>query len=186
MLMFYLQLIETESDQKLFEQIYNNYRRQMVFAANNILHNPDLAEDAIHNAFIGIINNMQSVRNRGAGDIKNYVIRAAVNAAINISKEPEYKRNHIEFDEEEIGKDSVDDTVLEEICKKEVIETLVNAILALEEPYHTVLNYHFVMQMEYNEIAVVLHRKPNTVRQQLCRGKKKLYNSLKEGMFRDG
>ena len=179
MLLFYLQLIETEEDKKLFEELYYAYRKQMVYLANSILKNKDLAEDATHDAFKGIANNMTKVRNKNVEDVKNYVLRAAQNAAITILGEEKKYIGIEDLDEEII---MVEDNTLIELCNKEALEIVVQAILQVKEPYRTVLSHRFLMEMEYSEIAEVLERSPDTVRQQLHRGKAKLYQALKGKM----
>lgn len=182
MLMFYLQLIETEEDRQLFTWIYEAHKKQMQYVANDILHKWDLAEDAVHTAFVGIANNMDSIHGRSKEDVKNYVLKAAKNAAINmLRKETKQKDLMPELDAEPI-----EDSVLEDLCAKEGFEETVNAILRLKEPYSMVLYCHFVMEMDYGAIARTMQKKPATIRQQVSRGKQMLYVILnKEGAVRN-
>ena len=48
----YLQMIDTPEDRSKFEQLYLEYRGLMFHAANQILHNEQDAEDAVHQAFL--------------------------------------------------------------------------------------------------------------------------------------
>lgn len=177
MLMFYLQLLETEEDKRLFEQLYESHRSQMHLVANYVLHDPDLAEDAVHIAFMGIIDNIQKLHEKNKEDVKNYVLKAAKNTAINLKKKE--RRQHDLFPELENEFDNVEDSVLEEMVTKENFEETVNAIMQIREPYNTVLYCYFVMEMNYDEIAKTLRRKPDTVRQQFHRGKSQLKALLK-------
>lgn len=171
MLMFYLQLIETEEEREYFGLIYEAYKKQMQWVANDVLHKWDLAEDAVHTAFVGIANNMASLHGRSREDIRNYVLKAAKNAAINLlQKENRQKQLLPELDFE-----PMDDSVLEDLCAKEGYENTVKAISCLNEPYSTVLYCYFVMEMDYDAIATTVQRKSATVRQQVHRGKKLLY-----------
>jgi len=61
MMLIYLQLIETEEDKSKFEEIYAEYRNLMFFLANNRLHNKQDAEDAVHQVFVKIAENIQKV-----------------------------------------------------------------------------------------------------------------------------
>lgn len=176
MLMFYLQLIETEEDRQLFTLIYESHKKQMQYVANDILHKWDLAEDAVHTAFVGIANNMGSVRGRSKEDVKNYVLKAAKHAAINmLRKETRQKELLPELDEEPI-----EDSVLEELCAKEGYEETIKAISKLKEPYSMVLYCYFVMEMDYSAIAKTLQKKSATIRQQVHRGKQMLFVLLGE------
>ena len=55
MLALYLQMLDTPEEKIRFEQIYEKYRGLMYHVADNILHNRQDAEDAVHNAFLQII-----------------------------------------------------------------------------------------------------------------------------------
>lgn len=177
MLMFYLQLLETEADKRLFEQLYEAHRSQMHLVANYVLHDPGLAEDAVHIAFMGIINHIQKLHGKNRDDVKNYVLKAAKNTAINLKHKEHRQRELLPDLENEF--DHIEDSVLEEMVTKENYEETVNAIMQIKEPYNTVLYYYFVMEMNYDEIAKTLRRKPDTVRQQFRRGKSLLMALLK-------
>ena len=80
----YLALIDNEQDQLKFN-LYNQYRKQMLSLAQSILHNTFDAEDAVHEAFLGIARNMPSVNKiANETDIKNYLLKSAKNASLNI------------------------------------------------------------------------------------------------------
>lgn len=60
-MLIYLQMIDSEEDRILFEQLYLAYRQHMFYVANHILHNEQDAEDAVHQAFLSIIENLQKI-----------------------------------------------------------------------------------------------------------------------------
>ena len=60
-MMIYLQTIETGEDKTKFEQIYAEYRRLMFHVAYEILHNEQNAEDATHQAFVRIAENIRKI-----------------------------------------------------------------------------------------------------------------------------
>ena len=62
MLQFYLQLLETEEELQKFTQLYETYRKLMHWTAEGILHDEYLAEDAVHEAFLRIIQNFHQIR----------------------------------------------------------------------------------------------------------------------------
>ena len=62
MLQFYLQLLETEEELQKFTQLYETYRKLMHWTAEGILHDEHLAEDAVHEAFLRIIQNFHQIR----------------------------------------------------------------------------------------------------------------------------
>ena len=56
-MLIYLSMIESQDDGHRFERIYERYRNLMYHVAYRILRNPQDAEDAVHQAFVSIIQN---------------------------------------------------------------------------------------------------------------------------------
>ena len=84
----YADIIDDAEDLALFEEIYEEYYRQMFFKANKILNDTHESEDAVHDAFIGIARNMKTVRAiQEKADLYYYMVRAAENAAYNRTRQ---------------------------------------------------------------------------------------------------
>ena len=60
-MLLYLQMLETPEEKSLFEQIYLEYRGLMYHVAHEILHNDQDAEDAVHQAFVKIVENIKKL-----------------------------------------------------------------------------------------------------------------------------
>ena len=60
-MLIYLQLIETEEDKSKFEEIYTEYRYLMHYLAYKRLHNRQDAEDAVHQVFVKIAENIKII-----------------------------------------------------------------------------------------------------------------------------
>ena len=60
-MLIYLQLIETEEDKSKFEEIYTEYRNLMHYLAYKRLHNRQDAEDAVHQVFVKIAENIKTI-----------------------------------------------------------------------------------------------------------------------------
>lgn len=73
MITIYLSLIDSENDKIKFQEIYEKYKKQMWYVANDILNDNYLAEDAVHDAFIGIAKNFSKIRSFEPYSIKSYV-----------------------------------------------------------------------------------------------------------------
>ena len=61
MLSLYLGIIETQEEKDKFEQIYLKYRKLMLYVSYQILKDGHLAEDAVHNAFLNIIDHLDQI-----------------------------------------------------------------------------------------------------------------------------
>lgn len=60
-MLVYLAALDSERERTKFEQVYLTYRQVMFYTANSILHDPQLAEDAVHQAFLRILDHMQNI-----------------------------------------------------------------------------------------------------------------------------
>lgn len=98
----YLQMIDTPEDRSKFEQLYLEYRGLMFHAANQILHNEQDAEDAVHQAFLKIAEHIQNIDQPICRRTQCYVVTIAENKAIDL-----YRRNQrhptLELQEELAG-----------------------------------------------------------------------------------
>ncbi|MDD4371947.1 MAG: sigma-70 family RNA polymerase sigma factor [Anaerostipes sp.] len=144
------------------ERIYSNYERQMFFAARRILKDDMIAEDAVHNAFEGIIRNLKMIEEPDSVRTKSYVIRAAKNSAINI-----YNKNKrmVPIEDYQIEKGvNIEDST------KELMED----IYRLPQLYRDIIILKALYGYTYKEIAIAFHISESAAMKRMERAKKKL------------
>lgn len=192
MLTLYLAYLDDANDQRLFEDIYYSYRKQMVTLALSILRQTEDAEDAVSKVFVRIAEkNWDAVRGiKSDTDLRNYLLKATKNTSLNMLKAK--KREIISLDTvteyrlegiEELS----DDIFLEVICNRVEVENVTKVIKRINEKYRDVLYYHFVMGLTVPETAKSLHQTISATKKQLVRGKKMLLKMLGiEGVATDG
>ena len=73
-MLIYLQMIESEEDKSKFIAIYEQYRDIMFISANRVLNNPSDAEDAVHQAFVSIIDNLDKIKEVDCPKTRAYVV----------------------------------------------------------------------------------------------------------------
>ena len=85
MLIFCLTFIDDFEDKKLFENLFNTYRKQMFYLAMSIIHSKDDAEDIVHDVFLNIAQRQMSVIKaiKNDEDMRNYLLKATKNKALN-------------------------------------------------------------------------------------------------------
>ena len=174
MLYFYLSLINDGEDRSKFEILYYEYRERMYAAAFEILKNNEDAEDAVHNAFVGIANNIASIDEPKSSRALSYVIKAAKNAALNIYN----KRNRITFVKLEDNLKISDEDFFNSLCIKQDYESVVKAITELRDIYKIPMYYYYLHEMKIKDIAVLMNIKPSAVSVRINRGIKELINML--------
>lgn len=60
-MLIYLQMIETDEDRSKFEAIYEEYRGLMYYVAFKRMQHEQDAEDAVHHAFLKIVENIKTI-----------------------------------------------------------------------------------------------------------------------------
>lgn len=85
-MLIYLQMIETEEEQSKFELIYHEYFPLMFHIAYQILHHQQDAEDAVHQAFVSIAENITKIDQPLSPQTKRYVAIIAENKAIDVHR----------------------------------------------------------------------------------------------------
>ena len=175
MIAFYMSFTDDENDKEKLEQLYYLYRKRMLKMAYSVLHNKSDAEDIVHETFIKIAKNMNSIDEVASNRTLSYVLRATKNTAINWNSKNKNSDGDIRLE-------STDELSDEDFCKRLEIKNdykaVVSAIISLDEKYRDVLFYHFVYGMKVEETADLLGRKKQTAKQQLVRGKKLLLETL--------
>ena len=63
-MLIYLMMIDSPEDQSKFEKVYLTYKGLMYHTAFKVLNNEEDAEDAVHNAFVKIAENISKIVNR--------------------------------------------------------------------------------------------------------------------------
>lgn len=177
MLVFYLSAIDIADGKRTFEYYYMTYRKQMFYTANSVLRNESDAEDAVHNAFLGIAKHIEVLLESDEHDGKCYCLKAAKNAALNILRKNKSIPETVSYDD---IIDLPDEKSFWDMLEKTEYEEILNAVRSMDDIYRDVLYMHLVMDMSVKKIANVLDRKESTVKQQLVRGKKQLISKLSE------
>lgn len=183
MLALYLAYLDDANDQRLFEDIYYSYRKQMVTLALSILGKKEDAEDAVSKVFVRIAEkNWDVVRGiKSDTDLRNYLLKATKNTSLNMIKAR--KKENVSLDTiSEYYLDGIeelsDDSFLEVICNRVEAEKVKKTILQMNEKYRDVLYYHFVMGLTVPETAKSLNQTVAATKKQLVRGKKMLLKML--------
>ena len=170
-----MSMIDSDEDKDLFEGLYLKYRKHMKFIAMQILGDEYLAEDAVHNAFLGIAKHIDILLSADESKGRCYCIKAAKNAALNIARKNSRTDSAVSIED---MYDVADEKSFEELIEKSEYEEVLDVIRNMDETYRDTLYLRYVMDMPVKKIAQVLERKESTVKQQLVRGKKMLINSL--------
>lgn len=167
-----------EANRQKLRLLYEKYKNRMYISACRVLSDPFAAEDAVHEAFVAILRNIEKIGEVDSVSTASYCIKAARNTAINMTAK---KQRESVLPIEEID-EAFDESMLDMICSKESFNVIVESIMSLEERYRDVLSLYYLNELTAREISDALGRKESTVKQQLARGRRKLINIISKEM----
>lgn len=176
-MLIYLTIIELEEDKRKFERIYLSYKQTMFYAANLILKDHHLSEDAVHQAFLRIIDNLDKINENDCHKTRAFLVVVVEHISIDIYRKRK-REDTISYDELELY-------IADNTCQQnEVVDEVSSAILKLPVNYSTVLRLKYSQGYNDAEISEILDITQENVRQRISRAKKKLSELLqKEGEY---
>lgn len=101
-MIMYLSMIETQEEQDKFEKLYSRYKNLMYHVAYKILGNYYDAEDAVHQAFVAIIRNLDKIGELDCPKTRSLVVLITERKAIDIIRTNHHDRN-LPLNEEILG-----------------------------------------------------------------------------------
>lgn len=144
-MLIYLEMIESEEDRTKFEQIYDIYQNLMFHVANHILCHEQDAEDAVHHAFLKIIDHMDKIESPTSPRTKSYVAIITESCAIDLLRRRR-RTAVIPLEEETVGITAAYDGT----------DQLAQSILALPTRYRQVILLKYFHGYSLREIASMM------------------------------
>lgn len=177
MLSLYLSMLDSSADKSFIEQLYIEYERELFSAAYPILKNNTDAEDAVHEAFLSVIKNIDKLRTFSCHELRLYMIVIVRNAAKRIYNKRK-KLNECDMDEfYDIESDlNVEEQVLSNISFSEIMW----AMKELSDYEYELLYLHVVREYKPRDIAELMGISGDNARQQIHRARMKLIKILGE------
>ena len=160
-----------------FESIYRDYSRLVYWAAYRVLSDKELTEDVTQNVFISVLKNMDSIASLPEAQLKGWLYRVSVNAALDLKR----KRSRELLSDEPVGAEVADTGILpeEQAEKKMTYAAVREALENMDEVYREPLVMYYYSQMSVNEIAEALDLSEGTVKSRMSRGRKILAKHLR-------
>ena len=168
--MLYLQMLPSPSEKDKFEQIYTLYRGLMFYIARRILPGEADAEDAVHQAFVSIIENLKKISEVRCPKTRSYVVIITERKAIDILR----------------SRSRLSPEAFEESTRGVELPLpgnggLSDAMSRLPAAYREVLLLRYMQELDYGEIARALRISEGTVKSRINRAKARLKELLSGG-----
>lgn len=178
-MLIYLALINDEVDKTKFEQLYIEYRQTMFYVANSVLKDDHLAEDAVHRAFIKLIDHLEKINEIKCHKTKGFLVIIVKNISIDIYNKRK-KENVVQV--EEISNFSNKDLASEEkLLEDYEYSNLIKKILKLPPNYSNILMLKYAHGYSDDEIADILDISKVNIRKRAERARRVLMKHLVEG-----
>lgn len=169
MISVYLGMIETQEEQTKFEVLYAEYRPLMLYVAREILHNQQDAEDAVHNAFLKVAENMRMVEEAVSPRTKSLLVTIVENKAIDVYRE---KQRHGELNYD----DAVEGLQVEFVGDN----ALASCMARLPARYREVLMLKYHLGYDDREIGKIMGISKENAKRLCTRAKDKLGQLCRE------
>ena len=98
----YLAMIDSDADKSKFEILYSEYKNLMYYTANHILRNSNDAEDVVHQAFLKVIEILDTISSPRCHKTRALLVTITEHKAIDLYREKQ-RRNVLPLAEEYIG-----------------------------------------------------------------------------------
>lgn len=170
-------MLDSEDDEEKFEEFYKKYRQLAFYVCNDILHDYELAEDAVSETFLKFASMFYRIKDINAITTRHFVIIVAKHKAMKmynkIKKSPE---SYEELEESEIPAD----INFEEkaIGRMECADIYQKVLLSLPKKYYDVMYMSVVLQLTPKEIAKMLDLNVKAVYKRMDRAKKIIKDKL--------
>ena len=169
-MLIYLQMIETPEDKSKFEYIYENYLGLMYHVAFKLLNNTQDTEDAVHQAFVSIAENIKAISDVRCPETRAFAVVIVEHKAIDILRKKARMVNTIDFDENMWGIEILETDSLD----------LAALMGRLPARYREVLLLRFDSGYTTKEIAKMLGITPGNAEKLIWRAKTALQKLMVE------
>ncbi|MBO5344262.1 MAG: sigma-70 family RNA polymerase sigma factor [Ruminococcus sp.] len=159
---------------KILDDIYKNYAKELYRYIFNLCRNETLAEDIMQETMLNAV--MSIDKFKGECSLKTYLCRIARNIWLNYAKRAENKNipidDSLEF--------AADDSVEEQLNNKMQSQAIHRVLHTLEEPYKEVFTLRVFAELKFNDIGNLFGESANWARVTFFRAKEKIIRQLEK------
>jgi len=146
-------------------ELYRAHRRELLLAAWSVVRRRDLAEDAVHSAFVGLAR-LQAP----PAEAKPYTFRAVRNAATDLRRRSAARRESPLPEEVPVDRDATSDA--------ELLDAVARSLGSLDDADREVIELHLRASLTFREIGMVLDQPLPTVASRYRRAIEKLRQQM--------
>lgn len=180
MLATLLLLIDSEEDQRKFEELYHQYKQLMFYVARDYFHKESAIEDAVQEAFIRIIKNFSKIGEINCPQTKHFIVIVIRSTCIDLLRTGKREGAAIPWEEVPETEEPEDRRPGVQLEEKEAYEQLLETLRSLPQTYRDVMTLRHIQTLSLDQISSITGFSVDYVKKILQRGKKKLAKALEE------
>ena len=175
----------------LFERIwevFQRYRTLLFYRARSVTDSTELAEDALEDALVRMLERWEKLRTLNEAQILAYAAATVHNTAMDAAR-LSGKRQQIEQplpESDSISGEAPQPSAEEALLLSENRELVRRVMRRLTEEERQLILYRYYLEYSYEEIGMQRGEKPDSVRVRLYRIRKKLLKLLKAEGYEHG
>lgn len=166
----------TDGDNERFGELMSRYEAKLLRYAVYLIHNEALAQDIVQEAFIKTYKNLRGYNAKYK--FSSWIYRIVHNEAMSAVRGRQYIAEDVDI--ETIQEPSSESTTIRDIDRAILRGTMQACLDEIDAKYREVLMLQYYENMQYDEIADVLHVPASTVGVWSLRGKAKLKKLCEE------
>lgn len=171
--------IHSEQEEIICEKIYHKYLKLMLYVAYSVLKDYSLAEDAVQQSFLKIMEHLDKISDVNSNKTKGFIVILVKNTAIDMLRKLK-NGSSVSMEDLDLTLPDPGELPLEQIVSAESYESILRLIDKLDHNYSSVLYLKYVYHYGDEEIAELLNITNQNVRVRLHRARIKLAALLKE------
>ena len=178
-LMLFAALVLDKDERSKLEELYELYRQDCYRAATRITRNSEIAEDAVHDAFMAAVRHKEKYFALDGSDFRRCIVIIAKNKAIDILRGNK-RIAGIPPEDADGFSVSEEQPVEAEVIRKDDLRVMAEALHDIDEISRAVLQMKYILDMSYKEIGVELEMTPKHVETRIARAKAKARKRIAE------
>lgn len=179
MFLMYLMSIDDEAERKSIEELYKTYKYQCFYMALKRVNDKAAAEDIVQETFVQIIKHRKRYLKLSSKDFERLLVIIVRNKVIDYMRK---ERPDVLSLENDVYYELISEETLPEdiVISRQELELAREAISRLDEMSRIILEYKYLLDASYEEIADMTGMKCKTVEMRLYRARKKIKEMMEQ------
>ncbi len=170
--------IDNDNDREKVAEIYKLYSGTMLYIANSIMHDIHLAEDAVSEAFLKIIDNLDKIITVDSYRTRGFVVIIVKNTALDLLR----RKKRIQSVPIEDYSDSFgyEEPAFDNLSVQDACNTIAECISRLSRSYSDILYLKIELECSYEELGKILGISQDNAKTRFNRARKALKEELRK------